>query len=178
MGYFGGAKFSDKPSGLSNFDVVVEILAGPNSSKAIHLIATSSSVYPYRWEYTYWSHGSVSGWRGVQPEITVNPALAGTETNITSLQFGTTKYSVGKLYRHNISVDGNVISVILPFSDSVENHKPALTYGAVGTLLAGGTTPHGVGTVCWNVDEWEIYDASGTETAWKATCGDIITALA
>lgn len=178
MGYFGGAQFSDKPAGLSNFDIVVEILEGPNSSKAIHLVGTSSSVYPYRWEYTYWSHGSVSGWRGVQPEITINPTLAGGETNITALQFGDTKYTVGKLYRHNISVDGHVISVILPFSDSVENHKSSLTYGAVGTLLTGGTTPHGVGTVCWNVDEWEIYDASGTETAWKATCGDTITELA
>ena len=62
MGYFGGASWSDKPQGLANFDIVVEILDGPSHTKAIHLVGTSSSVYPYRWEYTYWSHGSVSGW--------------------------------------------------------------------------------------------------------------------
>ena len=95
MGYFGGAKWSDKPAGLSNGDVVVEILEGPNSTKAIHLIMTSSSVYPYRWEYTYWSHGSTSGWRGVQPEVGINPTLSGNEDSITSLQFGNTKYKVG-----------------------------------------------------------------------------------
>ena len=76
MGYFGGAKWSDKPAGLSNGDVVVEILEGPNHTKAIHLIMTSSSVYPYRWEYTYWSHGSTSPWRGVQPEITSSNKLS------------------------------------------------------------------------------------------------------
>ena len=95
MGYFGGARFSDKPQGLANFDIVVEVLEGPNSTKAIHLIGTSSSVYPYRWEYTYWSHGSVSGWRGVQPEIGINPTLTGNEETITALQFGNTKYKVG-----------------------------------------------------------------------------------
>ena len=77
MGYFGGAKWSDKPAGLSNGDVVVEILEGPNSTKAIHLIMTSSSVYPYRWEYTYWSHGSTSPWRGVQPELPSRTGHAG-----------------------------------------------------------------------------------------------------
>ena len=115
MGYFGGAKWSDKPAGLSNGDVVVEILEGPNDTKSIHLIMTSSSVYPYRWEYTYWNHGSTSGWRGVQPEITssnkldysllsntptipdavsANPTLVGTENDLTGLQIGNTKYKV------------------------------------------------------------------------------------
>lgn len=178
MGYFGGARFSDKPAGLSNFDIVVEILAGPNSSKAIHLIGTSSSVYPYRWEYTYWSHGSVSGWRGVQPEIGINATLTGGETPISSLKFGNTTYSVGKLYRHDVIVDSHKITVILPFNDTIANHESSLAHGVVGTLLDANSIPIGVGTVCWNVDEWEIYDAVGTNIAYKATCGDTITELA
>ena len=126
MGYFGGAKWSDKPQGLANFDIVVEILEGPNQTKAIHLIGTSSSVYPYRWEYTYWSNGSVSGWRGVQPEIGINPTLSGGETSISSLQFGSTKYSVGggtKLYRHHFDIV--LTSVDLPLIPSgVQLHIP------------------------------------------------------
>lgn len=181
MGYFGGARFSDKPSGLSNFDIVVEILAGPKqngvATKAIHLIGTSSTIYPYRWEYTYWTHGNVSGWRGVQPEITVNPQLSGNETNITSLQFGNTVYSVGKLYRHDVIVDSHKITIILPFNDTIANHESSLAHGVVGTLLDANSIPIGVGTVCWNVDEWEIYDAVGTNIAYKATCGDTITEL-
>lgn len=178
MGYFGGASFSDKPIGLSNFDIVIEILAGPNSSKAVHLIGTSSSVYPYRWEYTYWSHGSVSGWRGVQPEIGINATLTGGEIPISSLKFGNTTYSVGRLYRHDVTVDGHKITVILPFNDTIANHTSSLAHGIVGTLLDANSIPTGVGTVYWNVDEWEICDAVGTSIAYKATCGDTITELA
>lgn len=69
MCYLGTGKWSDKPSGLANGDVKVEILAGPSNTKAIHLTMTNSSVAPYHWEYTYWNNGSESGWRGFQPEL-------------------------------------------------------------------------------------------------------------
>ena len=85
MGYFGGAKWSDKPQGLQNCDVVVEVLEGPNHTKAIHLIITSSSVYPYRWEYTYWNNGLTSGWRGVQPAFPAPPTAEGTYTLTVSV---------------------------------------------------------------------------------------------
>lgn len=184
MGYFGGAKFSDKPSGLSNFDIVVEILAGPKqngaATKAIHLIGTSSTIYPYRWEYTYWSHGSVSGWRGVQPEITVNPQLSGNEVNITSLQFGNTVYSVGKFYRHDVLLDVNhlIISIILPFSDSIENHHSSMANGVVGVLKQQNSSIlQGIGYIYWNVDEWALYDATNTEIFSKTTCNDTVSEL-
>lgn len=61
MGYMGGASWSDLPF-EGNGDVVVEVLQGPNSTKSIHLILTSGNVAPYHWEYTYWNHGSNSGW--------------------------------------------------------------------------------------------------------------------
>ena len=68
MAYLGGASFSDLPFN-GNGDVVVEIMEGPNHTKAIHLILTSSNVAPYHWEYTYWNNGSESGWKGFQPEL-------------------------------------------------------------------------------------------------------------
>ena len=183
MGYFGGASFQDKPAGIANFDVVVEILAGPKqngvATKAIHLIATSSTIYPYRWEYTFWSHSHESGWRGVQSEITVNPQLSGGETNITSLQFGNTLYSVGTLYRHTITMNGHTISVILPFEDTIDNHTAALAQGVVGTLVnSGSSILGGIGYIYWNVDEWAMYDATNTEIISQVSCGDNITALA
>ena len=150
MGYFGGASWSDKPQGLANGDVVVEILQGPNNSKAIHLIMTSSSVYPYKWEYTYWSHGSVSGWRGVQPE----------------------------LYRHKINIDATFISVILPYSDTIANHKSALNLGVTGIILDSNNEPDKTGLIFWNYDEWSIMDAAGTELSYSSSCVDTITTLA
>lgn len=159
MGYFGGAKFSDKPAGLSNFDIVVEILEGPKQNnvptKAIHLIGTSSSVYPYRWEYTYWSHGSVSGWRGVE---STSKKVTSLSANSTDDEYPSAKCVYGalpKMYRHNVSVDGHVISILLPFSDTVDNHHSSLAAGVVGTFV---DTPTGLltgfGYIYWNVDEW------------------------
>lgn len=183
MGYFGGAKFSDKPAGLSNFDIVVEILAGPvrngAPTKAIHLIGTSSTVNPYRWEYTYWSHGSVSGWRGVESASNKVTSLS---ANSTDAEYPSAKCvydALPKMYRHNISVNGHVISVLLPFSDTVDNHHSSLAAGVVGTFVDTPTgLLTGLGYIYWNVDEWQIYDVSNTEIASKATCADTITALA
>ena len=64
MAYLGEVTFSDLPTGISNAEVVVEIMDGTGTSgKVIHLILTSGNVNPYRWEYTYWNDGSnVSGW--------------------------------------------------------------------------------------------------------------------
>jgi len=46
-------------TGLANADAVVEIISGntPNT-KVIHVVMTSGSVAPYRWEYTYWNGGN------------------------------------------------------------------------------------------------------------------------
>ena len=69
MAYLGSTSFSDGPF-VGNGDTVVEILPGPNNSKAIHLIITSGNIAPYRWEYTYWNNGSnVSGWIAFQQEL-------------------------------------------------------------------------------------------------------------
>ena len=68
MAYLGGASWSDLPFS-GNGDVQVEIMQGPNNTKSIHLTLTSSNREPYHWEYTYWNHGSNSGWIGFQPEI-------------------------------------------------------------------------------------------------------------
>lgn len=45
-------------TGLANADAVVEIISGNTpSTKVIHVVMTSGSVAPYRWEYTYWNGG-------------------------------------------------------------------------------------------------------------------------
>lgn len=184
MGYFGGAKWKDKPEGLANFDIVVEILAGPNNTKAIHLIGTSSSVYPYRWEYTYWSHGSVSGWRGVQPELTTTSVTDGTPTTVIGFDSQGSIVKVNtpatKMYNHKVILDStHRINIILPFADSINNHTSSLTQGVVGTLLhPDNSAPTlGLGWIFWNVDEWSLWDATGTEIAYASSCNDIITEL-
>ena len=94
--YLGDASFSDLPFS-GNGDVEVQIMNGPNNSKAIHLVLTSGNVAPYRWEYTYWNDGSnVSGWRAFATTdyVQANPTLAGSEANLSALQVGNTKYAV------------------------------------------------------------------------------------
>lgn len=72
MVYIGAATFSDFPSGISNAEVIVEIIPSSlnNCPKVIHLILTSGSIFPFRWEYTYWKVGtsnpSKTGWIGYQ----------------------------------------------------------------------------------------------------------------
>ena len=91
MAYLGGASWSDLPF-VGNGDVVVEVMQGPNNTKAIHLILTSSNVAPYHWEYTYWNNGSTSGWRGFQPQLSAgsnitisNNVISATDTTYSSL---------------------------------------------------------------------------------------------
>ena len=70
MAYLGGAKWSDMPAGLSNCDVVVEILQGASASvKVMHLTITSGAIAPYHWEYTWWSGSSPNGWIAFQTEL-------------------------------------------------------------------------------------------------------------
>ena len=54
MSYLGQVTWSDKPFS-GNAEVFVEILPGAVSTKVIHLILSSGNIYPYRWEYTYWT---------------------------------------------------------------------------------------------------------------------------
>ena len=66
MAFLGGIRcgLSSIP-GLANADAVVEIISGTaKSNKVIHIIMTSGSVSPYRWEYTYWNGGNstTNGW--------------------------------------------------------------------------------------------------------------------
>lgn len=52
-------------SGLGNADAVVEIISGNTRlNKVIHVVMTSGSIAPYRWEYTYWNggHSHTDGW--------------------------------------------------------------------------------------------------------------------
>jgi len=187
MGYFGGASFKDKPAGLSNFDVVVEILAGPKqngvATKAIHLIGTSSNIYPYRWEYTFWSHTHESGWRGVQPELTTSSITDGTPTTVIGFdsQGSLVKANTPsvKMYSHMVIMTNNIIRLILPFADSIENHKASMVQGIVGTRLHFETYEPtlGLGWIFWNVDEWSLWDVTGTEIAYSETCNDVITEL-
>ena len=83
MAYMGEVSLNDMPLS-GNAELVVEIMEGPSSGigKSVHLILTSGSDSPYRWEYTYWKIGSTphtSGWIGFQPQLT-----AGTGIDITS----------------------------------------------------------------------------------------------
>lgn len=73
MTFLGELRCSDfrtKGVPLSNGEAVVEIVKedGIGGGKTIHIILTSGTTYPYRWEYTYWGHGNNQhGWTGYYP---------------------------------------------------------------------------------------------------------------
>ena len=93
MAYLGEVTFSDLPTGLVNSEVVVEIMDGTTANdKVIHLIMTSGNLAPYRWEYTYWNHGSnVSGWIGA----------ASASTLAAPAYDATASYAIGDLVAHD-----------------------------------------------------------------------------
>ena len=73
MAYLGGLTCSGLPTGLNNVEAVVEIIAGSaNDSKVIHVVITSGTTSPYRWEYTYWYLNNSfhnSGWISFQQSL-------------------------------------------------------------------------------------------------------------
>ena len=110
MAYLGGAKWSDMPSGLSNCDVVVEVLQGPNANtKSIHLIITSGSVAPYTWEYTWWSGSSPKGWVSFKSSIVAgnNVQLSDDSNHRLVISATDTTYAAGS----NINITSDIISV-------------------------------------------------------------------
>ena len=96
LSFIGEVTFSDLPASMVNAEITASIMAGTGTSnKVIHLVCTSGNVAPYRWEYTYWNNGSsVSGWVTVGTEVVANPTLAGTESVLSGLQVGDTKYKI------------------------------------------------------------------------------------
>lgn len=165
MGYFGGAKWSDKPAGLANGDVVVEILEGPNRTKAIHLIMTSSSVYPYRWEYTYWSHGSNSGWRGIQPELisgtnikTINNESILGEGNI-DIQGGGSDFDHGGTMDGDLEVTGSITASTLSVSSDTDLSGNLSVYGTISS--EGGFSGTLDGTVSTNTPKDYVFVSLG-----------------
>ena len=54
------------------------------------------------------------------PKVTANPTLAGTESALTSLQVGNTKYKIGgtQLYRHHISIGTEHLYIISDYSNN------------------------------------------------------------
>jgi hypothetical protein len=64
--------FHNKGVTISNGEAVVEIIKenGIGGGKTIHIILTSGTTYPYRWEYTYWGKGNNQhGWIGFYPIV-------------------------------------------------------------------------------------------------------------
>ena len=136
MGYFGGAKWSDKPSGLSNCDVVVEVLQGPNTNtKSIHLIITSGSVAPYTWEYTWWSGSSPKGWVSFKSSIVAgNNVQLSDDSNYRLVISATdTTYSAGNgldLTNTEFSIDTTVVAT----QSDLQGKQDVLTAGANITI--------------------------------------------
>ena len=93
MAYMGEVSLSDMPLN-GNAELIVEIMEGPASGvgKAIHLILTSGTDSPYRWEYTYWKISGTahnSGWIGFQPYGAGIPYLttAPSSANLDGIKF-------------------------------------------------------------------------------------------
>lgn len=132
MAYLGGAKWSDMPSGLSNCDVVVEVLQGPNANtKSIHLIITSGSVAPYTWEYTWWSGSSPQGWVSFKSSIVAgnNVQLSDDSSHRLVISATDTTYTNGNglnLSGTEFSVDTSVIAT----QSDLQGKQDVLTPGA------------------------------------------------
>ena len=119
--YLGDASFSDLPFS-GNGDVEVQIMNGPNNSKAIHLVLTSGNVAPYRWEYTYWNSGSsTSDWKGFQPELAA-------QTPYTSKGSST---KVPQITTNALGQVTNIVEVDIPDGNDNQTIKVgATTFGA------------------------------------------------
>lgn len=136
MAYLGGAKWSDMPSGLSNCDVVVEVLQGPNANtKSIHLIITSGSVAPYTWEYTWWSGSSPKGWVSFKSSIVAgnNVQLSDDSSHRLVISATDTTYTNGNglnLSGTEFSVDTSVIAT----QSDLQGKQDVLTAGANITI--------------------------------------------
>lgn len=113
--YLGEVRFSDLSTvGLINAEIVVKIMKGTTTaSKVIVLDMTSGNHAPYRWQYTYWNHGSaVSGWIGFVPTTDVAFKVYGTDA-----QGGQTLY--------DLSAFGQVDDVQLNGTSVVDVNKIA-----------------------------------------------------
>lgn len=112
--YLGEATFSDFPTGVSNGEVVVEVMDGDTAaSKVIVLTLTSGNVSPYMWKYTYWNNGSnVSGWIGFQPagNYISNSSTGSNGIGINSVTNSPNSIIMGNI-TYNESNGGNVILV-------------------------------------------------------------------
>lgn len=136
-----------------------------------------NSIYQY-WYATdskvYYAH--VSG-MPYQNQMNVDNIIVTLSSGAWTHQTTAYMYSP-RLKRHTITINNYKISVILPYSDSIENHTASLTSGVCGILLNSSTSlPEGIGYIFWDVDEWEIWNAAGTQITYKDTCGDVITDL-
>lgn len=73
MSYIGTLKCSDIPiptiGNVKQGDATVKIIGQGQSSKIITIELSSSSTYPYKWEYSYHSGHTDVGWIGFQPEL-------------------------------------------------------------------------------------------------------------
>ena len=101
--YLGSVSFSDMPTGVSNGELVVEIIpsSAATNGKAIHLILTSGSINPYRWEYTYWEQNSTdhyTGWIGFQNKLTAGNNISIAGNTISAVSSSTNKFVTAAMY--------------------------------------------------------------------------------
>ena len=103
--YLGSVSFSDMPTGVSNGELVVEIIpsSAADNGKAIHLILTSGSISPYRWEYTYWEQNSAdhyTGWIGFQNKLTAGNNISIAGNTISAVSSSTNKFVTAAMYEY------------------------------------------------------------------------------
>lgn len=103
--YLGSVSFSDMPTGVSNGELVVEIIpsSAATNGKAIHLILTSGSINPYRWEYTYWEQNSTdhyTGWIGFQNQLTAGNNISIAGNTISAVSSSTNKFVTAAMYNY------------------------------------------------------------------------------
>lgn len=101
--YLGTVSFSDMPTGVSNGELVVEIIpsSAATNGKAIHLILTSGSIAPYRWEYTYWEQNSTdhyTGWIGFQNQLIAGNNISIAGNTISAVSSSTNKFVTAEMY--------------------------------------------------------------------------------
>lgn len=78
--YLGGLSCTGLPAGMSQGDVIVEIIGLSNSNKVVKLTMTSTNVSPYHWEACYWQ-GSLYGWRSFELVSNKVTSLSAQSTN-------------------------------------------------------------------------------------------------
>ena len=183
--YMGTVHLSDLPGGLSQGELIIEVMDELSGDKTVLFQLSSADTSPYKWEYNS-AYGRTGAWRswvtyqdisGKEDVVTIEAPVNATDATqpITSLTCVLNKY-----YRIDVPIE--TLSITLPSMTNVTTIKTITLY------LTGGTAPDpqfasaDTGVNVYFADGFEVQSGSTYEisclwngAAWIVASVTIIT---